>query len=78
LRNLAEVEPHTAILWFNGNSESVGKGSVMVYIPEGGSYTRFYCAYSALNGWHFHRVIGITRQEFLALISSQDRPALTQ
>lgn len=72
-RIFEEIEPRAAALWFNGDSESAGKGSLMAYIPESSDYTRFYCAYSAENGWHLHRVHGISRTELQGLIRAGER-----
>ena len=68
LRSLADIERGAAIVWFSGASESDGRGSLMVYIPAEEGYIRFYVAYSAENGWHLHRVHGITHPELSFLL----------
>lgn len=72
LRKLASIEPGAAIVWFSGESESKGAGSLMAYIPTADGYTCFYCGFGGSDCTDIHRLRGISRSELLLLMEARD------
>jgi len=72
-RNVSEVVPDTALVWYSGNSGSAGRGSVMVYpprvYPSGADAKKIWYAEWQLNkAWHLSLAKGIKPAELQRLM----------
>jgi hypothetical protein len=67
-RRVSEVARGAALVWFSGDSNKSDRGSVMAYVPVGGSYLPFYVGYIKRESWHVVKTIGINQQGLLELM----------
>jgi len=72
-RNVSELVPDTALVWYSGNSGSAGRGSVMVYpprvYPSGADTKKIWYAEWQLNKvWHLSLAKGIKPAELHELM----------
>lgn len=61
-RRVSEVAPGVTLVWFSGDSNKSGRGSVMAYVPIGGSYWPLYVGYIKRESWSIEKTIGIDQQ----------------
>jgi hypothetical protein len=67
-RRVSDIAPATTLVWYSGDSQKSGQGSVMAYVPEGDSYWSWYAAWANRDVWHLVKAIGIKPQDLLDLI----------
>ncbi len=81
-RRIADIDKEAAFLWFSGDSEAQGRGSVMVYLPVAidakphrrrglHDYGSFFVGFSQRNGhWEPAMLRGVSRTEVTHLEAS--------
>jgi hypothetical protein len=67
-RKASEVAPGSLLAWYSGSSANTGRGSLMAYIPEGGSYRYWYAQWQNANDWHAIQVDGIKLPDLMKLM----------
>ena len=67
-RIASEVAPDATLFWYSANSKASGRGSLMVYIPEGGSYHSWYAQWQNANSWHVVQTDGIKLPDLMKLM----------
>ena len=67
-RKAAIEEPRTALAWYSGNSKQNGRGSLMVYLPEGSSYWGWFVEWERSTPWRVTESKGITLEEVSLLM----------
>jgi hypothetical protein len=72
-RSVSEVASGAALVWFSGDSKKGDRGSVMAYVPAGGSYWSWYVGYTKRECWRVVKTIGINQQGLLELL----KPSIT-
>ena len=66
-REAAFAAPGTALVWYSGNSEANGRGSLMVYLPIDSSYWAWYVGLKLGTPWGVSEYWGIKRDEYASL-----------
>jgi hypothetical protein len=60
--------PEAALVWYSGNSKATGRGSVMAYVPVGGSYWPWYAGLLAGEPWRITETWDIKREDLSHLM----------
>jgi hypothetical protein len=66
-KRVADYADSALFVWFSSNTNSNGRGSIMVYEARGGVYT-WYISLSKSEEWGVVNTKGITREQFQSLI----------
>jgi hypothetical protein len=69
-RKASEVAPGQILIWYSGNSDNTGRGSLMAYIPEGDSYRSWYAQWEYSKSWQLAQTKGVESSELLRLMES--------
>ena len=69
-RKAAEVAPGQILVWYSGNSDNAGRGSLMAYIPEGDSYRSWYAQWVRSKFWQLAQTKGVEPSELQQLMES--------
>jgi uncharacterized protein (DUF4415 family) len=67
-RKVAVEEPETALAWYSGNTIANGRGSLMVYLPDGSSYCAWFVDLEHRESWQITEARGISPDEFSLLL----------
>jgi len=68
LRKAATAAPGTALVWYSGNSGTVGRGAVMAYVPVSDSYWPWYAALETGDPWRVTETWDIKREDLSKLM----------
>jgi hypothetical protein len=75
-RKAAEVAPGQILIWYSGNSDNIGRGSLMAYIPEGDSYRSWYAQWEHSKSWQLAQTKGVEPSELQQLMESNATGAI--
>ncbi|MGO9776567.1 MAG: hypothetical protein ACLQGT_04430 [Terracidiphilus sp.] len=67
-RTAAIEEPDAALAWYSGNSKANGRGTLMVYLPDGSSYWPWFVQLKRGEPWRITKAKGITPDHFSRLV----------
>jgi hypothetical protein len=71
-RKVSEIAPASLLVWYSGGSANTGRGSLMAYIPEGGSYRYWYAQWQNASDWHAIQVDGIKLPDLIKLMKAPE------
>jgi hypothetical protein len=69
-RLMSDLETGTAIIWYSGNSEHTGRGSVLVYLPVGERYHAWYVGFARNKRWQLALTKRIAVKNVVAFIEA--------
>jgi hypothetical protein len=72
-RSVRSVAPHSALFWFSGNTNAMGRGSVMAYIPIDDEDWAWYLSLVRDRGWRIAKRNNIQEFEIRSLERHADQ-----
>lgn len=70
-RRAGEFAPGAILMWYSGGSISIGRGSVMAYIPTEDVYSTWYTEWASSESWRLVKRIGIQPDDLSRLMTDQ-------
>ena len=70
-RRAGEFAPGAILMWYSGGSISIGRGSVMAYIPTEDVYSTWYTEWASSESWRLVKRIGIQPDDLSRLMTDR-------
>ena len=69
-RKVRELAPSDALIWFSGDSEGSGRGSILAYVPTAEGHSPWFVSVVRHPAWRIVKSVGLSPSELLANTSA--------